>query len=481
MSLGAALPASETWTIVDGNRPDVNVVGDVEALIQSRLGSPDPVSLVALTVMPGPQLVSAVADTRNLKIKYPQIPVVWGGYFPSLYPEPVVHAPYVDWVVRGQGEETFLDLLKVLRDGKDPKSVRGLAFADNGTASIARERLWKSPNEFPSPPYDRIEVDQYVHPTALGVRSAVYQTSIGCAYSCNFCGVIAAYGSRQKVEDPARTEKNLRYLVDRHGVDSIHFYDNNFIVKEELTSELCDRLEPLDLKWWCEARIDAMLRMSDRTWESLRRAGLRMVFLGAESGSDAVLKKMSKHLTTDKTLAVAEKCRFYGIVPEFSFVLGDPDDPEADIANTLDFVRRLKSINPDMELITYFYTPTPQRRSTYGNVDPLKGTPETLEEWTAPEWLGWMTHEDPKLGWLPDKLKARVEDFALVLKSRFPSVNDTKTKNWGKQLARVLAKRRWEQGAYENPWLLRAVRRFARSEADDPQAYGHLRPGPSRA
>ncbi len=168
-------------------------------------------------------------------------------------------------------------------------------------------------------------------------------------------------------------------------------------------------------------------------------------------------------------------------MPEFSFVLGDPDDPEADIANTLDFVRRLKSVNPDMELITYFYTPTPQRRSTYGNVDPLKGTPETLEEWTTPEWLGWMTHEDPKLAWLPNRLKARVEDFALVLKSRFPSVNDTKTKNWGKQLARVLAKRRWEQGVYDNPWLLRAVRRFARSEADDPQAYGHLRPGQSRA
>ncbi len=296
MSLGAALPASETWTIVDGNRPDVNVTSDLEALIQSRLGSSDPVSLVALTVMPGPQLTSAVTATRNLKTKYPNVPVVWGGYFPSLYPEPVVHAPYVDWAVRGQGEETFLDLLKVLRGDLDPKSVPGLAFADNGTASIARERPWKSPNEFPSPPYDHIEVDEYIHPTALGARSAVYQTSIGCPYSCNFCGVIAAYGSRQKVEDPARTEANLRYLVDQHGVDSIHFYDNNFILKEELTSELCDRVEPLDLTWWCEARIDAMLRMSDRTWESLRRAGLRMVFLGAESGSDAVLKKMSKEV-----------------------------------------------------------------------------------------------------------------------------------------------------------------------------------------
>ena len=83
---------------------------------------------------------------------------------------------------------------------------------------------------------------------------------------------------------------------------------------------------------------------------------------------------------------------------------------------TLAFVERLAAVNPDMKLITYFYTPTPQRRGTYGNVDALSTTPTTLEEWTTPEWVGWMTHEDPLVPWLPRKLKARVEDFALMLK-----------------------------------------------------------------
>jgi anaerobic magnesium-protoporphyrin IX monomethyl ester cyclase len=69
-----------------------------------------------------------------------------------------------------------------------------------------------------------------------------------------------------------------------------------------------------------------------------------------------------------------------------------------------------------MKLITYFYTPTPQRRGTYGNVDPLSTTPATLEEWVTPEWAGWMTHEDPLVPWLPRKLKERVEDFARNLK-----------------------------------------------------------------
>src|SRR6185436_8414157 len=81
--------------------------------------------------------------------------------------------------------------------------------------------------------------------------------------------------------------------------------------------------------------------------------------------------------------------------PEFSFVFGDPDDPEGEIDNTLRFIRRLKDVNPSMELITYFYTPTPQRRGTYGDVDAVSVTPTSLEEWMEPEWVAWMTHEDP--------------------------------------------------------------------------------------
>jgi len=137
-----------------------------------------------------------------------------------------------------------------------------------------------------------------------------------------------------------------------------------------------------------------------------------MVFFGAESGSDETLRKMSKNLTTAETLALAERAKSFGIVPEFSFVFGDPDDPAGETEKTLDFIRKLRGVNPAMKLITYFYTPTPQRRGTYGNVDPLSGTPATLEEWIEPGWVGWMTHEAPLVPWLTPALRARVEEFA---------------------------------------------------------------------
>jgi len=475
MALGAALPEGTSWEIVDGNRPGVDPYEAVAARIEAAAGTRDPVRLIAMTVMPGPQMRTAVPITRALKARFPDMPIVWGGNFPSLYPEPVLHAPYIDWMVKGQGEQTFLELLEVLDGRRDPKTVAGLGFMDHGTPWVGPERPWVGPDELPAPPYAKINVDDYLHPTFLGRRSAVYQSSIGCPYSCNFCGVISVYGSREKWEDPARTVQHLTYLVERHGVDSLHFYDNNFFLREDHAIEICSRLAPLGLSWWCEARVDVMLRFRPATWETIRRAGLKMVFFGAESGSNERLDRMKKGITIEQTMEAAERSRAYGIIPEFSFVLGDPVDIEDDVNTTLAFVRKLKTINPDSEIILQFYTPTPQRRGTYGGVDPLAGTPLTLDEWADPQWQGWMTHEDPEQ-WLPRKLKARVDNFEVILRSRFPSLHDRTTSRWGAALAQVLAKRRWETGRYDNPRLLRGVRRYARFPRPDRRLYGHLRP-----
>jgi anaerobic magnesium-protoporphyrin IX monomethyl ester cyclase len=328
----------------------------------------------------------------------------------------------------------------------------------------------------PEPAYHKIDVAEYLHPTILGQRSGVYQASIGCPFGCNFCGVISVFGRREKVQAPERTAKHLSFLAREHGMDSVHFYDNNFFLNEAHAREIASAFGPLSLRWWCEARVDTLTRFSDETWRALRAAGLAMVFCGAESGSNEVLAKMNKGTTTDQIAHTAAKCREHGIVPEFSFVFGDPDEPEREIENTLAFIRRLKVINPAMELITYFYTPTPQRKGTYGGVNPTASTPQTLEEWIEPEWVDWMTHENPLTPWLEPRLKARVDDFELVLKSRFPSVHDKRTRSWGKALGRVAAHRRWAAGRYDDPRLLRTIRRLARVVPDDRQLYGHLRP-----
>ena len=480
LAVGAALPASVSWEIVDGNRPDIDPLDEIARHVAAAAKTGTRVAAIGFTVMPGPQLVNALPLTRAVKQRYPHIPIVWGGNFPSLYPAPVLESPYVDWVVRGQGEQTFTELMDVLDGTRDPTTVDGLCFRQpDGAHWVGRERRWRGPDELPPPAYHKIHVEDYLHPTFLGRRSGVYQASIGCPHGCRFCGVISVYGRRERQEAPERTAAHLDLLVRVHGMDSVHFYDNNFFVSEDQARELAGRLAPLNLRWWCEARVDTLSRFSSDTWRLLRRAGLTMVFCGAESGSDAVLRKMNKGTTTAQIIDVAARTREHGIIPEFSFVFGDPDEPAQEVENTIAFVRQLAAVNPAMELISYFYTPTPQRQRTYGDVDALSGTPTTLEEWAEPEWVAWMTHENPRVPWMGERVRARVEDFEVVFRSRFPSVHDKRVRGWGRTLARMMARGRWERGDYDNPWALRAVRHLARRRPEDRQAYGHLRPSPA--
>ena len=301
------------------------------------------VELLGVTVMPGPQMAAAIESCREIRLRYPKVPIVWGGYFPSIYGDATLNASYVDYAVRGQGEHTLLELLEAIRGQRSLETIQGLSYKDVfGLHRHNPERLMKSPDDFPWSPFHRIPVEQYLRPSFFGKRTAAHQASIGCPFRCSFCGVHAAYGNRERMESPARTEAILKHLVTNYGADSVQFYDMNFFLREDHARELAERITPLNLRWWCEARLDTMSKYSDDTFAALRRAGCTMIFFGAESGSDWALKEMQKDITTAQTLEVARRIRHFDIIPEFSFVIGNPKDPERDTHETLKFIRTLK-------------------------------------------------------------------------------------------------------------------------------------------
>ena len=455
LSLAAVMEGREDYVIIDGNvDPDPGATLD-------RVMRETPAELLAVSVMPGPQMASAIPLCREFRGKYPDVPVVWGGYSPSLYPEAVLNAGYVDFAVIGQGEDTFVELIQALRAGGDVSPIQGLAYTDGAGKCVRNpERPFRSPNDFPCLPYHRIDAAKYILPTFLGSRTAVHQASVGCPYQCSFCAVITAYGSREKMEDPARTEQVLGGLQREYGINAVQFYDNNFFLKEDRAREQAERFAPLGLRWWCEARIDAVLRFSDNTLEKLRRAGLTMVFFGAESGSDEILRQMKKGLTSDQTLALADRlCRF-GITPEFSFVVGNPADPEGDARDTITFVRKIKKLNPDSEIILQHYSPTPQRERMYGGVEDRVEFPTTLEEWATQPWLDFVNKTDPRVPWTTSRIKRRIDNFELVVSSRWPTAQDISLPRWGRPLLRALSGWRYRLGVYGFPFELRFAQRI---------------------
>jgi anaerobic magnesium-protoporphyrin IX monomethyl ester cyclase len=450
LALAAVVEGKEEYAIVDGNL-DANPTESLVALIQQHR-----VELLAVTVMPGPQTVGAVASCREIRSRFPNLPIVWGGYFATNYTAAALNAGYVDYAVRGQGEQTFLELLEAIRGHRDFKDIAGLSYKRaDGTAVNNPDRPMKPLDDYPWYPYHRLRPEQYLLPTFLGRRTAVHQASIGCPYRCNFCGVVNFSGSREKMEAPARTESILRHLVESYRVDAVQFYDNNFFLREDHTRELADRLAPLHLRWWCEGRTDVMMRYSDATFEALRRAGCTMIFFGAESGSNEILKEMNKDLSAEDTFALASRIRRFGIIPEFSVIFGNPKDPDGDTRDCIKFIRQLKRLNPDSEIIVEHYTPVPQRARMYGDVEDKVTFPTTPDEWATDHWQRYATQKDPQTPWLRPATKQLIDNFELVVSSRWPTVQDIRLPNWGRLGLKALSSWRYRLGIYTAPLELK--------------------------
>jgi len=256
------------------------------------------------------------------------------------------------------------------------------------------------------------------------------------------------------MESPARTEAILRHLQEKFSIDAIQFYDNNFFLREDHARELCDRIIPLNLHWWCEARIDILLNYSDATLKAIRNSGCRMIFFGAESGSDWVLEEMNKQLVTRETLELAARIGQFGIIPEFSFVVGNPKDPERDARECVGFIRQIKRLNPLAEIILQHYVPVPQRESMYGDVEGKIDFPATPEEWATPRWLDFTLRINPGVSWLPSSVKELIDNFELVVNSRWPTIQDMRLPVWGRALLQTLSSWRYRFGIYAHPFEL---------------------------
>ena len=455
LSLAAVLEGKEEYAIVDGNfdpNPGLTLDRIMREKPQEELrknGGP----VLAVSVMPGPQMKAAIPLCRDFRKKYPSVPIVWGGYFPSLYTDAALNAGYVDFVVRGQGEETLLDLVHTLRNSRRFSAVPGLSYKDEfGLHVHNADRPLRSPNEFPWLPYHRLpNAGKYILPTFLGRRTAVHQASIGCPFRCKFCGVVPIYQGRQRTEAPERTAAVLSSLQKTYAIDSVQFYDNNFFLNESHTAELAERIAGLQLKWWSEGRIDTVLRYSDKTLRLLRQAGSAMIFFGAESGSNKVLLEMNKRISAEQTLELAARIKRFGIVPEFSFVVGNPADPETDTRETIEFIRRIKRANPDAEIIVQHYIPTPHPDGMYGKIDSKIEFPRTPEEWATERWHNFTTRNDPNLAWLPKRIKQRIDNFELVINCRWPTIQDIHLPGWGRAMLKSLSSWRYATGFYDYP------------------------------
>ena len=469
LTLADALEGRYDTDIVDGNVDRDFIATALRLLSQKQYCA------VGITVMGGPQLPTAIAVSRAIHEVYPELPIIWGGYFATICPEPSMRSAYVSFVVRGQGDVALIELLDRWCDGEraDFGTIAGLSWRRDGDIVHNPLRTFSSARVARSLPYERLDNPrQYLGNTYLGNRTAGYQAALGCRFRCTFCGVATLFRGKTALPPPARLERDLRFLTRDLGANALQFYDNNFFDRDVDMQPLLEVLAKFRLPWWCFARSDALINMSSRSWELVRRSGLRMAYIGAESPSDALLRDIRKGTRADQTLEVVELCRAHGVIPELSFMLAPPHDPEGETERTFEFIRMIKRMHPLTEIMIYIYTPLPPALEPGSVRAPRtavvlrdhEGTevefPRTADEWAKPQWLDYWCHQNAP--WLTPRLRQRILDFTTVLGCRFPTITDIRSPRWAKSALSAAAAWRYRFRRSERPWELDASKRFVR-------------------
>jgi radical SAM superfamily enzyme YgiQ (UPF0313 family) len=466
LQVGASIDGKFEYVFVDGNREK-----NPWAIIQKLLSSGD-YKYFGSTVMPGPQLRQAIPFTKKIKTLFPGVVTIWGGYFASNQFKAAINSGYVDYIIDGPGDSAFPMLLEHLENKKELGTIPNLIYKTGSEIIRTHKESLLDQDSLPALPYEKLHqhysLKGYLKKTFLGNRTAAYHSSFGCPFTCSFCAVVPIYNARWKGKSAHIIYKDVKYLIDSHQADAIEFHDNNFFVNEKRTVEFSALIKNESIKWWGEGRIDTINKYTDASLQLMRDAGCRMIFFGAETSNDSILKQMDKGgtQTAQQIRAFASRIRQFDIIPEYSFVLGLPGETEEkvneQIDNDINFIREIKEINPDTEIIIYIYSPVPTEGSELFETVKQAGFsfPEKLEDWLDSDWENFDLRRNPLTPWLKPYMIDKIQGFETVLNSYYPTVSDFKVTSLQRRIMRSLSSLRYKFKFFQYPYELKLMQKF---------------------
>jgi len=468
LQVGASIHGKFDYVFVDGN-----LEKDPWLAIQKYLETGD-FGYFGCTAMPGPQLKQAIPFTTKIKSLYPNVITIWGGYFSSNQFKSVINSPDVDYIVNGPGDETFPQLLNALETNSPIEEIKNLIYKKNNDIVKTPQAVLGDQDKLPQLPYEYLNkqypLSRYLGKTFLGKRTASYHSSMGCPFTCSFCAVVPIFNARWKGKSAGLVYKDVKYLIEDHGVDAVEFHDNNFFVSEKRTVEFSRLIEKEEINWWGEGRIDTIDKYSDESLAAMRAAGCRMIFFGAETSNDELLKMMDKGGTqsTEQMKLFAARMKKFDIIPEYSFVLGFPAETPEKVMKQIDqdiaYIKQIKEINPHTEIIIYVYSPVATEGSELYKQVTASGFrfPEKLEDWLDPVWQNFDLRKNPLTPWLTSEMVDKILGFETVLNAQYPTVSDFRLTPMKRKAMRLLSNFRYQKNIFRFPLELKVLQRLWR-------------------
>lgn len=425
---------------------------DAENTLRSHI---DDAVCLGVTVLTGAPISDALRISRAAKGARPDLPVVWGGWHPSMFAGECLAEPSVDVTVRGQGEETFVEIVDRLVRGQ---SLVGCAGC---TVRLPDGRIHENPpralapvDKFRAHDYGLIPVERYYE--LKGKRQLDYISSQGCNFRCAFCSDPFVYGRNWVGLEPTRMALRLKELWDRYHFDDVNFQDETFFTKARRVQALAERIIASGMKitWAATMRADQGIRLPEPVWALCKQSGLRRLLVGVESGSNEMLKRIRKDIRIEQVYQTAETMIRHDIAGHFPFIVGFPDESDASIQATLDCAKKLRSMSPDFQTPIYYFKPYPGSELVIEAVSRGFRLPDTLEAWSQFDYVAGLPGP-----WVSP------EKFRLIERFKFFHELAWKRVYRGKALLQQLARYRCRRDNYEWPvemlferWVLPAQR-----------------------
>jgi len=398
---------------------------------------------VATTSMSGTQIKFALQISKIVRENAKEIPIVWGGVHPTILPEQTLENPNIDIVVEGEGEITLLELTGALKKKRDIKDVKGIHFKkkDGSQINTGARPFMNLEDMLPTPwelvnPEDYIYKDFYMRDVKRTMD--IGQTSRGCPYKCGYC----CSSHIRKYWRPMSAKKAIEGIVNdvrRFNLDSIWIRDDNFFANLERSREICQGIidAGLNIKWYTSGtRADVINRMTHEQITTFKKSGGEVFKIGAESGSDRILKLINKRCTVKEIHMANMKAKKYDIIPAMSFMGGFPTETYSELMQTIECMIKVKKDNPAALVESMcIFTPYPKTGLWPLAIEHGLKPPQRLEEWDT--W-GFHDFNEKRNPWLTSAERRRLGNICYI--STLSSVVNNLTDSIKNPVKRTLTK-----------------------------------------
>ncbi|TBR17895.1 B12-binding domain-containing radical SAM protein [bacterium] len=318
--------------------------------------------------------------------------IVWGGPHATLFPEQTAKSPFADIVVRGEGEEAMLEIVKGYESGRlNLAQIKGVSFKNNGEIVTTADRDFIDLNTLPFIDWSFVkkEVMDVIRRTIIRV-----QASRGCPYKCAFCINVVSKNKKMRYRTSENVVNEIEHIYKEHKIQRVGFRDELFMSDREQVKRIAEGIISRNIKitWLANARVEYLREsfVDDAYLQLLVKSGCNKLSTGGESGSQRVLDLLRKGCKVEDIVNFVRRTKRNNIIPGVAFMTGIPTETESEQMETLALIRQLLRIEPR----TIINGPANFRPYPGGELYEMcvkkynLKMPDSLEEWANAEILG---------------------------------------------------------------------------------------------